>query len=61
MEKNCDACGSSRFRPSRFRLSDLARLFTFHYPVRCVSCQQRSYAPLLRVLEYRRSKTSRRL
>ena len=59
MEKNCDACGSRRFRLSRFRLSDLPRLFAFLYPVRCVLCEQRSYASLSWVMEYRRRRRRR--
>jgi len=60
MEKNCVACGSSRLRLSRFRLSDLPRLLAFQYPVRCVSCQERSYASLPRVIELRRERARRR-
>jgi hypothetical protein len=60
MEKNCGACGSSRLRLSRLRLSDLPRLFAFQYPVRCVSCQERSYASLPQVIELRRKRARRR-
>jgi hypothetical protein len=60
MEKNCAACGSSRLRPSRFRLSDLPRLLAFQYPVRCVSCQERSYASLQRAMELSRKRIRRR-
>ena len=59
MEKNCQACGSSRFRLSHFRLSDLVRLIAFKYPVRCIACQQRSYAPITWVMEHRRKKLTR--
>ena len=44
MEKTCDACGASRFRLSRFRLSDFRDYLLFVYPVRCLECQERSYA-----------------
>ena len=60
MEKNCAACGSSRLRLSRFRLSDLPKLLAFQYPVRCVSCQERSYASLPWVMEHRRKRARRR-
>ena len=59
MEKNCDACGSSRFRISRVRLSDVLKLLSFQYPVRCVSCQERSYASFSWVLEYKRRRARR--
>jgi hypothetical protein len=59
MEKNCGECGSSRFRLSRFRLSDVPRLFAFRYPVRCVLCQKRSYASIPWVLEHRRRRAKR--
>lgn len=60
MDKSCDACGASRFRISRFRLTDLPRLFVLQYPVRCVVCQQRSHGSLNWVLELKR-KRSRKL
>jgi hypothetical protein len=59
MEKNCGACGSTRFRLSRFRLSDFPKLLAFHYPVRCVACQERSFASLSWVMEYRRRRARR--
>jgi hypothetical protein len=60
MEKNCGACGSSRLRLSRLRLSDLPRLLAFQYPVRCVSCQQRAYASLPQVIEVKRKRAKHR-
>jgi hypothetical protein len=57
MEKFCDACQSNRLRPSRFRLSDIIRLFIFKFPVRCVFCQERSYASISWVIAYKRSHT----
>lgn len=59
MERNCAACGSSRLRLSRFRLSDIPRLFAFQYPIRCVSCLDRSYASIPWVLEYRRKRAKK--
>jgi hypothetical protein len=59
MEKNCDGCGSRRFRISRFRLADVPWLFLFRYPVRCVECEQRSYGSARWVLELRRKKANR--
>jgi len=60
MEKHCDICGSTRFRISRFRISDVPRLFILHYPVRCLSCQERSYASMSWIMEYRRRRAKRR-
>jgi hypothetical protein len=60
MEKNCFACGSSRFRLSRFRLSDFPRLLALQYPVRCVSCQERSYAPLPWIVEHKWKRSRRK-
>ena len=60
MEKLCDRCGSSRFRTSRLRLSDLPRLFLFRYPVRCLVCRRRSYAPALWILD-RKLKKARKV
>jgi hypothetical protein len=60
MEKHCGACGASRLRPSRFRLSDIPLLFAFRYPVRCLECMQRSSATFSWVMGYRRRKGTRR-
>ena len=57
MEKSCGACGSGRFRVSRFRFSDLPKLFAFQYPIRCMTCQERTYASVPWVVEHRRSRT----
>lgn len=54
MEKKCDACGSTRFRLSRFRISDVPRIFAFRYPVRCLLCHARAYASMTWVMEYKR-------
>lgn len=42
----CSLCGSSKFRPSHFRLTDLRRLLGFQWPVRCRNCQTRDFAEL---------------
>ena len=60
MEKSCEACGASRFRLSRFRFSDVPRLFSLQYPVRCVDCKERSYASWAWVVEYRRRRGKRK-
>lgn len=60
MEKNCEACGASRFRLSRFRFSDVLPLLVFRYPVRCLKCSERTYASLPWVLEYRRMRAKRK-
>jgi hypothetical protein len=59
MEKHCDECGSSRFRTSRFRLSDLPRLFLFQSPIRCLDCRRRSHASVLWVLDKKRERAKR--
>ena len=56
MKKNCETCGATRFRVSRFRLSDVPQLFIFRYPVRCLYCQERTYASFPWVLELRRKR-----
>jgi hypothetical protein len=59
MQKSCDGCGSTRFNVSRFRLTDLPKLFAMQYPVRCVRCQQRWFAHLPWMLEHRRKRTKK--
>ena len=41
-------------------LVDLPKLLAFQYPVRCVSCMERSYASLPWVMEHRRKRPKRR-
>ncbi len=60
MERHCDVCGSTRFRISRFRVTDVPRLIGFRYPVRCISCHERTYAPVSWVLEYKRKRARRK-
>ena len=51
----CRCCGVSNFRPSRFRLEalDLSRLLVLHLPVRCLTCDERSYVFLPQFLKLR--------
>jgi hypothetical protein len=56
MEKTCETCGSTHFRPSRFRLSDVPKLIALRYPVRCFGCSERSHASFAWVLEYKRNR-----
>lgn len=60
MQINCGVCGSTRFRISRFRVSDVPRLLALRYPVRCVSCHQRTYASVSSVLELKRKRARRK-
>jgi len=53
----CLGCRSTRIRISRLRLSDLAHLLLFHYPVRCRSCLQRDYVNFIAAWRLRRSHT----
>jgi hypothetical protein len=46
MEIRCYDCGSTQFRRSRLRLSDLKRLLFLRYPVRCLSCFRRAYTSI---------------
>lgn len=39
----CNNCGSTRVRVSRLKISDLAQLLSFNYPLRCHSCFDRVY------------------
>jgi len=52
---DCPHCGSSTFRTSRFRLSDLPRILLFQYPVRCRSCRERSYAGFILAMNLRQA------
>lgn len=60
MEKNCDACGSTRFRVSRFRVSDVPRLFILRYPIRCLICHRRTYASMSWVMEFKHKRAKRK-
>lgn len=42
----CVQCESAKFRLSKMRRPDLARILSLHYPVCCRVCQQRQYLPL---------------
>jgi hypothetical protein len=39
----CRHCGSTGFRPSRLRKTDIFRLLILRYPIRCRDCQQRKF------------------
>jgi hypothetical protein len=51
----CRFCGLEKFRPShfRFRPADLGRLFLLRLPVRCLNCEERTYAVLHEFLKLR--------
>ena len=51
----CPYCGSSRFRLSHLRFSDMVRLLVVRYPVRCRLCRERMYAFLPDALRLRGS------
>ena len=51
----CPYCGSSRFRLSHLRFSDLVHLLVVRYPVRCRLCRERMYAFLPDALRLRGS------
>jgi hypothetical protein len=47
----CNLCGSTTFRLSRLRVSDLPRMAIFQYPVRCRNCYKRTFTSLLFALK----------
>ncbi len=51
----CPSCGSSHFRLSRLRFSDLFHLFILRYPVRCRLCRERSHVSLPNAMRARKS------
>jgi hypothetical protein len=53
MSHFCRSCGLSNFRTSRFRLPDLSKMILLHLPVRCLNCDERSYAFLPQFLKVR--------
>ena len=56
---NCPYCGSSKFRTSRVRISDLPRLAVFQYPVRCKLCRERFHVGFSLALHLFRSQRIR--
>lgn len=60
MEMSCVECGASRFRLSRFRISDILRLLAFRYPIRCVECKRRTYASVGWAISYHKGRSRRR-
>jgi hypothetical protein len=56
----CLHCGSTAIRTSRFRTSDLPRLFLFQYPVRCRICHERDYVDILMGFNLRQAEKIRR-
>lgn len=57
----CPYCGSTSFRTSRLRLSDIARLLLFQYPVRCRACRERQFTGLTLALNLRQAGRIRRM
>jgi hypothetical protein len=57
----CCFCGLSKFRTSRFRFQvlDLSRVLLLRLPVRCLNCDERSYAPLWQILKLRSARRAR--
>jgi len=49
MHLRCSGCGSLAIRASRFRISDIPRLFALQMPIRCRDCQWRGYTLFNRV------------
>jgi hypothetical protein len=61
MLMHCDHCGSSDFRTSQLRFTDLAQLMLFKLPVRCTACRERAYVFLPDYFRLRREHVARRL
>jgi hypothetical protein len=57
----CPYCGSASFRTSRLRVSDIAHLLLFQYPVRCRACRERQFTGLILALNLRQAGRVRRL
>jgi hypothetical protein len=51
----CPSCGSTHFRLSRLRFSDLLHLLILRYPVRCRLCRERSHVSFAKALHARKS------
>lgn len=56
----CNHCGSSDFRPSRFRKLDLLHLLIFRFPVRCRDCSERLFVNARQFALIRRETEARR-
>ena len=57
----CSLCGSTNFRVSRFRKSDVPRLLLFQFPVRCRQCRERSFSGIMFALNLRQASKARHL
>jgi len=55
----CNDCGSTQFRRSRLRMSDLRKLIQLRYPVRCTVCNARRFASIPVVLSIRQKPLKR--
>jgi hypothetical protein len=51
----CQQCGSTKFRASRLRVTDLTKLLCLRLPIRCRSCSLRRYTNILEALRIRRA------
>ncbi len=49
----CNLCGSTTFRLSRLRVSDLPRMVLLQYPVRCRICYKRAFMSIPFALKVR--------
>jgi hypothetical protein len=50
----CHACGSSEFRTSHLRGSDIRKLLTLRFPIRCRICSMRDFTFVGTALSFRR-------
>jgi hypothetical protein len=57
---NCPFCNSDKVRNSRFRAADISELVFGRLPVRCRTCQERSYVSILQARHIRVASQLRR-
>ena len=59
MDLRCNDCGSTQFRRSHLRISDLRKLILLRYPVRCTVCFARGFASISAALSIRQKPLKR--
>jgi hypothetical protein len=59
MELRCHDCGSTQFRRSHLRVSDLRKLIFLQFPVRCAVCYARRFAAIPAVLSIKQKPLKR--
>jgi hypothetical protein len=57
---NCPHCESNKLRNSQYRAEDFFQLLLLRLPVRCRSCQERSYVSISKSRQIQRESKIRR-